>query len=279
MSRETKFSLRSFTSFLLVFSTLVMSWSGFILYVAPAGRIANWDNWQLMLFTKPEWQALHTIFSYLFFILAIIHLFFVNWKTFLTYIKSKIRSGINKKWELVSATFLSVVIFTGTLYSWTPFGPVMSFGEKLKGSWETRYKTPPVAHMEEYNLVKLSEGFDNSTPEGIMKILTDNNIRVRTVDATLKTIAGDNNKTPSELYNLITSGLEKNYKPAAGEVPAGTGKMTLLSVSQGTGIPVGVLADILKEKGIEAGAETTLRSVAEELGITPKDVYLLLTEK
>jgi hypothetical protein len=133
--------------------------------------------------------------------------------------------------------------------------------------------------MEEYSLVKLSEGFENSTPEGLMKILTDNNIKVPGVDATLKVIAADNDRTPSELYNMITSGLEKNYKPAAGEVPAGTGKMTLVSVSQSTGIPVGVLADILKEKGIEAGAETTLRSVAEELGITPKDVYLLLTTK
>jgi hypothetical protein len=63
---KRKFNLRSFTSFTLVISTLIMSWSGFILYIAPPGRIANWGTWKLMLFTKSEWQALHTIFSYLF---------------------------------------------------------------------------------------------------------------------------------------------------------------------------------------------------------------------
>jgi hypothetical protein len=117
MKRKVSFNLRSFTSFSLVISTLIMSWSGFILYVAPPGRIANWGDWRLMLFKKAEWQALHTIFSYLFFILIIIHLFFVNWKTFLTYFKSKLRAGLNKKWELFAATILSVLIFIGTLYS------------------------------------------------------------------------------------------------------------------------------------------------------------------
>ena len=100
------FSLRSFTSFSLVISTIIMSWSGFILYIAPPGRIANWGTWKLMLFTKTEWQALHTIFSYLFFIFFIIHLFFVNWKTFIQYFKSKIRAGLNKKWELAAAVIL-----------------------------------------------------------------------------------------------------------------------------------------------------------------------------
>jgi hypothetical protein len=68
MKKVPGFNLRSFTSFSLVISTIIMSWSGFILYVAPPGRIANWGTWKLMLFTKTEWQALHTIFSYLFFI-------------------------------------------------------------------------------------------------------------------------------------------------------------------------------------------------------------------
>jgi hypothetical protein len=78
MKKESKFNLKSFTSFTLVISTIIMSWSVFILYLAPPGRITNWGTWKLKLFTKAEWQALHTIFSHLFFILVIIHLFFVN---------------------------------------------------------------------------------------------------------------------------------------------------------------------------------------------------------
>jgi hypothetical protein len=171
VKNNQKFNLRSFTSFSLVISTLIMAWSGFILYVAPPGRIANWGTWKLMLFTKAEWQALHTIFSYLFFILVIIHLFFVNWKTFLTYLKSKLKSGLNKKRELASALILSVVILIGTLHSWTPFGPVMTFGEKVKGSWEGNFAASPIMHMEIYTLEKLSFELDSTAPSELIKTL------------------------------------------------------------------------------------------------------------
>ncbi len=176
--KKKGFNLRSFTSFALVISTLVMSWSGFILYVAPPGRIANWGTWKLMLFTKTEWQALHTIFSYLFFILVIIHLFFVNWKTFLTYFKSKLKAGLNRKWELGTATLLTVIIFIGTLRSWTPFAPVMTLGETLKESWEGNFQSPPVLHMEIYTLDQLAVMFDSIPSADIINTLRENNIKV-----------------------------------------------------------------------------------------------------
>jgi hypothetical protein len=278
MKRKAAFNLRSFTSFSLVISTLIMSWSGFILYVAPPGRIANWGDWRLMLFTKAEWQALHTIFSYLFFILIIIHLFFVNWKTFLTYFKSKLKAGLNKKWELFVATLVSAFIFIGTLYSWTPFGPVMSFGEKVKGSWEKNYSGGPVAHMEEYTLVKLSADF-SVTPEELIKMLTENNIKVGSKDQTLKTVASENKTIPSKIYELITAKYKKSQQAQQQEVPAGIGKFTVKATAESTGKELSVIIGILKEKGIEATGETTLREIAEKLGVTPRDVYSMLAAK
>jgi hypothetical protein len=276
-TKRSKFNLRSFTSFSLVISTIVMSWSGFILYVAPPGRIANWGDWRLMLFTKAEWQALHTIFSYLFFILVIIHLFFVNWKTFLTYIKSKLKAGMNKKWELMTASLLSLLIFIGTLSAWTPFGPVMTFGEKVKGSWDSKYASPPVAHMEEYTLEKLTADFRDATPEELLKTLTENGIKVSGYDKLLKEIAADNKTTPAAIYEIFTLKFKKIENPAS--VPAGTGKLTVRNVSERTGTDVDSNIKKLKEKGIEANEGTTMREVAEKLGIAPKDVYLMLSEK
>jgi len=278
MKRKATFNLRSFTSFSLVISTLIMSWSGFILYVAPPGRIANWGGWQLMLFTKAEWQALHTIFSYLFFILIIIHLFFVNWKTFLTYFKSKLRAGLNKKWELFAATLVSIIIFIGTLYSWTPFGPVMAFGEKVKESWEKNYSSGPVAHMEEYTLEKLSGDF-SITPEELIKMLTENNIKVGGKEQTLKVVAAENKTIPSKIYELITSKYKKSQQALEQEVPAGIGKFTVKSTAESTGKELTAIIAILKEKGIEATGETSLREIAEKLGVTPRDVYNMLSVK
>lgn len=279
MKKEFKFNLRSFTSFTLAISTIIMSWSGFILYVAPPGRIANWGTWKLMLFTKVEWQALHTIFSYMFFILVIIHLFFVNWKTFITYFKSKLKAGVNKKWELISAIFVSILFFIGTLQSWTPFSPVMKFGEKLKESWEGDFATPPVLHMEIYTLEKLAFDLDSIAPTELVKTLIENNIKVIGIEQTLKDIAAENKVTPSVVYELLSNKYKKHSGPAAGEVPQGIGKFTVGSTAKSSGKDLQLIIKILKDKGIEADETTTLRSIAEKLGLTPKDVYNFLIVK
>jgi len=279
MKKESKFNLRSFTSFSLVISTIIMSWSGFILYVAPPGRIANWGTWKLMLFTKAEWQALHTIFSYMFFILAVIHLFFVNWRTFLIYFKSKLKTGLNKKWELSMALFISALFFIGTLQSWTPFSPVMKFGEKLKESWEGDFPTPPVLHMEIYTLEKLAIDLDSIAPTKLVKILSDNNMKVTGTNQTLKEIATENKITPSAIYDLLIAKTKKHGGPAAGEIPQGIGKVTVGATAKTSGNDLQVLIEILKEKGIEADETTTLRFIADKLGLTPREAYDLLTVK
>lgn len=275
--KKNRFNLRSFTSFSLVISTIIMSWSGFILYVAPPGRIANWGTWKLMLFTKSEWQALHTIFSYLFFILVIIHLFFVNWKTFLTYIKSKLKAGINRRAELVTAVVLSGIIFVGTLKSWTPFGPVMTFGEKAKGSWEGQFEAPPVLHMEIYTLSQLSPLFDSIPPAQLKEALTENNIIVNGENPTLERIAADNKLIPSQVYDILVSKFKKPADQKTGENPQGIGKYTLKDAADKSGKKTEDLISILKKQGIKATGGTTLKELATQMGMTPRDVFTLLT--
>lgn len=256
-----------------------MSWSGFILYVAPPGRIANWGTWKLMLFTKTEWQALHTIFSYLFFILVVVHLFFVNWKTFLTYFRSKLKSGLNRKWELATALIISLIFFIGTLQSWTPFSPVMKFGEKVKEGWEGKFSTPPVLHMEIYTLEKLAIEFDSIAPSDLLKTLKENNIKVADIDQTLKEIAEENKITPSAVYEILASKYKKHSLPVTDELPEGIGKFTVESIAVRTGKEAISLIQYLKTKGIEANGKTTLKAIADQLGLTPRDVFKMLSDK
>lgn len=279
MSTENKkFNLRSFTSFALVISTIIMSWSGFILYIAPPGRIANWGTWKLMLFTKAEWQALHTIFSYLFFILVIVHLFFVNWKTFLTYFKSKLKAGLNRKWELIAASLVSIIIFIGTLRNWTPFEPVMAFGEKVKESWDADFQSPPLLHMEIYTLEQISPSLDSIPPGRLLKALQDNKINVSSTDKSLKEIAADNNTTPSALYNILLTLQTNKQTGKSSEIPQGAGRFTVAAAAKSSGKNVEELLRKLKEKGIEATEETTMKTIAEKLGVTPREVYEMLVK-
>jgi len=279
MKAKKKFNLRSFVTFSLVISTIIMSWSGFILYVAPPGRIANWGTWKLMFFTKMEWQALHTIFSYLFFILFAIHLFFVNWKTFITYFKSKIKAGLNRKWELGTAVVLSGIIFAGTLRSWTPFGPVMSFGEKAKASWDGKVEAPPVLHMETYTIEQLSTDFDSISPSELVRTLTDNNIMIDISDSTLRQVAERNHVTPASVYNILASKYQKSGVSEQGSLQqGGYGKYTLQMVSERSGKELNELISALRGNGVNADGRTTLRAIGEDLGMSPRDVYNLLVE-
>jgi hypothetical protein len=256
-----------------------MSWSGFILYIAPPGRIANWGGWKLMLFTKAEWQALHTIFSYMFFILVIIHLFFVNWKTFLTYLKSRIKTGLNRKWELAAAIIITVLFFIGTLKSWMPFGPVMSFGEKVKESWDNKYESPEVAHMEEYTLKELAVDFPGVSPVELLMTLTDSSINVSGNNETLKSIAESNGITPNRIYEILNRKYKENLVVKTTNNPAGIGRMTLNGIAIRLGKETSELISILEENGVKSNGETTIRAIADQLGISPQDLYHILAEE
>ena len=155
----------------------------------------------------------------------------------------------------------------------------MTFGEKVKESWEGDFQTPPVLHMETYTLAQLSPLIDSIAPSELLKTLQENSIKVMSADETLKVIANNNNTTPSAIYSILTTKYKKHSGPVAGEVPQGIGKYTVNSTAASSGIEVNVLIQKLKEKGVEAKGETSLRTIADKLGVTPRDVYTLLTSR
>jgi len=177
------------------------------------------------------------------------------------------------------ALFISALFFIGTLQSWTPFGPVMKFGEKLKESWEGDFPTPPVLHMEIYTLEKLAFDLDSIAPAELVKILETNNMKVTGINETLKEIAAENKVTPSVVYELLSSKYKKHNGASTGEIPQGIGKFTVGATARTSGKDLQVLIGILKERGIDADETTTLRSIADKLGLTPREVYDLLSKK
>jgi len=75
---KQKFHTRSFISFCLFITILWLLISGTVLYIAPPGRVAHWQHWTLFGFDKDQWQAQHTMFSDVFVIITVIHIFFLN---------------------------------------------------------------------------------------------------------------------------------------------------------------------------------------------------------
>ena len=268
---KIKFSWRAFISFGLTYSFIIILISGIILYMSPPGRYANWVNWEIMGSTKAGWQALHTVFSFTFVILSVFHLFTINWKSFLSYLKSKRQSGINKSREFYISTLLVLVFFFGIIYSIPPFKSIMDLGEYLTESWEKVEEEPPIPHAELLTLAELAEQLKLSSVDEITRKLTIHEIKFDNTDQTLQEIAAINETTPLEIYDQISK------KSGAQQQGSGIGRKTIETFAVEVGKNPDEVMKILKENGIKAEIGQTLREIGDNNNIPPKDIFELFS--
>ncbi len=270
---KTKFSWRAFISFGLTYAILVILVSGFVLYVSPPGRYAHWVNWEILGFSKEGWQAIHTIFSFAFIILSIFHLFSVNWKAFVSYLKNKSAKGFNKKKEFIFSTLAVLVFFFGTVFGIPPFQTVMDLGESATNSWEKTEERAPVPHAELLTLTELAHQLDIKPVDEITRKLDSHKISYEdTHTQTLQQIAETNNTTPQEIYEIISK------QPANQGQGMGVGRKTIDDFAKELDKSADELIEILEKNNIQAKPSETLRTIGENNDITPRDVYKLLSE-
>jgi hypothetical protein len=269
---KNKFSWRAFISFGLTYSFIIIFLSGVVLYMSPPGRYAHWVNWKILGFTKEGWQALHTVFSYTFVILSIFHLFTINWIAFLSYLKIKKQSGLNKKREFYISTVLVVVFFFGIVYSIQPFKSVMDFGEYLTASWEQVEEEPPIPHAEMLTLVELAEQMKLSSVDELTRKLTQHKIKFDNNEQTLQELAEINETTPVEIYKQISKKLGTELQGS------GIGKKTLEVFAAEVGKDTDEVIKILQENGIIVEKGQTLREIGDLNNIPPRDIFELFSK-
>ena len=197
-NKAKKFHGRSFTSFIIVLSFLIMSISGIFLYFAPPGRVALWSKWTFLFLTKEQWQAVHTILSLAFIIAAVFHIYF-NWSILIGYIKKKLQQGINKKRELLWSTIVTIFITVLTIANIPPFSSIMEWGEDLKNSWANEQTEPPIPHAESMTLVELSKATQQPL-EDILHNLKNNGIEPDSNTILVEDLAQQYDMTPQKLY-------------------------------------------------------------------------------
>lgn len=269
---KKKFSWRAFISFGLTYSFVIIIISGIILYAAPPGRYAHWVNWTILGFTKEGWQALHTVFSYSFVILSVFHLFTINWKTFLSYLKVKTKTGLNKKLEFYTSSALTLVFFFGVIYSIPPFKSVADFSEYLTDSWEQIEEEPPIPHAELLTLTELAEQLNLSSVDEIIRKITAHEIKFDNTEQTLQEIAKINETTPLEIYNQVTK------KSGTQQQGSGIGRKTIETFAIEVGKTPDEVMNILHENGIEAQKGQTLRDIGDKNNIPPRDIFDLFSK-
>jgi hypothetical protein len=270
--KRQKFYWRAFVTFYMLLSTLVIAISGAVLYIAPPGRIANWSYWALGALDKASWQAVHTIFAFLFVVTAAIHLYF-NWRVVVSYIRNRLGEGIRRKWELAASSALVAGILVPTLAGLPPFGTVMSVGEDLKNSWATPASEPPVPHAEAWTLAKFSETMKIPVEEATAN-LSKGGMAVTGTDETLLDLAKRHDVTPQQVFTVAMGSAKAPKLPLA--EGGGYGQKTVQQICDQLELPVATGLERLHAGGVEAAGDGNIREVAQKAGKSPIDVVRLL---
>ncbi|MGF7140946.1 DUF4405 domain-containing protein [Roseimarinus sediminis] len=217
MDQGKTFKWRSFVSFGMFFSFLIMSVSGLILYLAPPGRVFRWLGWELFWIDLNQWQALHTLFSYLFLGFAISHVFSMNWKILFSYFTRKTKAGLRRKRELLASSIVVLLFAAGTLLNVPPFQSVMQLGDWASDAWGEQIDYPPVSHIEKMTIEEIATVLLDVPAEVFMKQIKEASYRVDRPTQSLEEVCTINKVDPYVLFRNSTRGMKVLVIPEKGE--------------------------------------------------------------
>ena len=199
---NNKFNWQSFISIGLLFSFFVMLVSGIVLYVAPEGSLSRWIDWEVFNLNKKQWEHQHTIFSYLFILFSIFHIFKINWELLLSYFVIEKIKLFNLK-EIVIAFVITILVFSGTLYNVNPFQFIINLGNNISDNHSLSVEMPNIPDAEKLSLKDFSEKVFEVSYEEVYNILV--NVGFNSIDENIivSEFCKKNNITPQELYKIL----------------------------------------------------------------------------
>ncbi len=266
--------MKKITSLTLGITFLVMSYTGIMLFIVPHGRVAYWANWHLFGLSKSQYGDIHTTSMVAFLIFATLHIYY-NFKPIVSYLKDKTKKISFTKKEFLIALLINVIFVVGTLIPVHPFKGFMAMGEKIKESWTKTYGEPPYGHAEETKLKIFCRkmGIDLNNAKDI---LNENDIKFEE-NETLKAIGINNSIAPSKVYDMIKP---KNVNSKELSEISNMGRKTLQDLSDMKKIDLNYALDVLNKKGLnDVTRESKMKHIADELDLTPRDVYKLITSR
>ncbi len=273
---RSKFSFKTFTSFLITMLFLMLILSGTMLYVSPPGRVAHWTGWTLLGGSKEQWGAVHSLMALVFLIGGLFHLLKFNWTVFLDYLKRK-KNRRRYSRELIAAVALFGLVMAGTLAEVPPFKYVMDLSETIKNSWEPEEVEAPIAHMEEQTLEQVAQ-FLKIEPQKAVDVLTRKGFDVAGLSQTLKEVGAANHRSPRQIFQELQRA--SGYSGPVGGVPRqGVGRMTVGEVADTLGLNMDEVNAILKANGIEAvRPDERMRNLATRLEVAPPELLEMLRQ-
>jgi len=278
MSKQ-KFKLKIFTSFMLFVAFLVCVVSGFVLFISPPGRVANWTSWEVMGFGKHEWSALHTVFVTIFLVAGIFHLFYFNWKIFWSYIKQKTVGGLHYKWEFLVALAFAAIFLIGTTAKVPPIISIVDLSEHISNSWEQKEDRPPVAHAETLTVKEFAKTI-NQPLDKVISQLKEKGYTPTDSDQTIESLADSYDISPNKINIVVKEEFGENPSSGSGKGSgSGYGKMDFKRLTRALGLTLEEAKQRLKKAGITKVKDNqTLREIGTANDTSGREVLKILTQ-
>ena len=275
-------SIRRIVSLTALLSFFVILLTSIILYIMPHGRVAYWADWQLWGLSKDQWAAIHINTGVLFLLAMALHIFY-NWNPILLYLRNKTRQLKVFTREFNAALILLLVCLLGTYGEMPPFSTILNISESIKEAASIKYGEPPYGHAELSTLAAFAKKMDLDAAASIESIKKAGFI-IESKDQTLKEIANLNNVPPQQIYLAMTP-MAKPTSTDSGRVqtlpenpPSGTGNLTLADFCSQHNLDIKAVLAALKDAGITAEEEMTIKKIGEANQMSPIDVYGTIRE-
>ena len=217
------------------------------------------------------------------FVIGIAVHIWLNWTPLISYLKNQSRRFSLLTKEFVLAFGVTLVFIIGTLLELPPFQTFLDFQEDVKNSWEKKSQEAPYGHAEESTLATISKQIGQDVNKSI-NLLNEAKMKGVNENAKLSEIAKLNGVSANDIYKIISPTYKKikeASKPTSIIYPKegeGFGRMNLKEVSQKYGVSLEKEISVLKSKGIEANKDTKIKKAADELDITPLELFELFVK-
>ncbi|MBK7141460.1 MAG: DUF4405 domain-containing protein [bacterium] len=262
---------RGLTSFFTLFGFIIMSITGLVLYMAPAGRVAYWTIWDFVGLSKTSWDSIHILSSLLFIVAGVIHTW-LNWKPLMNYFRDKLRQGLNLRRELAISSIVTVWVVVSAIWPFPPLSYLLDFNAWIKTVWvvEAQYE-PPFGHAEMLSLKVFCQKMDIDLTKATEE-LTANGIKFTAPEQTLEEIALANRVSPMDIYVFIKKfepapapAELKTYTPESIELEfagSGFGMKSVASMCERVGLDTLLAKQRIATAGLEVTLDQPMREAA-----------------
>jgi hypothetical protein len=131
--------LRKTTSFIMLFSFIVLVISGIAEFISPFGRLSMMIQWEMLGLDKMQWQALHIVFMVVFTLAGIVHIL-LNIKPIKAYLKNRSKTIVFFTKEMSIALVVTVVLFLATIQKYEPIEYFVKLNKSFNEYWIAEFK-------------------------------------------------------------------------------------------------------------------------------------------